>query len=120
MSSHYVTAQVLAQRARLRDRSPAELSAVDLTEAGSQIERLGLDTERRTRAYIDVLEVALAFVATQLVSSTAKVLGYELTERDIRFGLERQYRALAHAQTGDDERIALIDRANAVRPWTLK
>jgi serine/threonine-protein kinase PknG len=47
------------------------------------------------------------------------VLGYELTERSLRTGLERAYRSLARSAETADERIWLVDRANMVRPRTL-
>ena len=48
------------------------------------------------------------------------LLGVALTERDLRRALERSYRALAHHTDDRDERIRLVDAANAVRPrtWT--
>jgi serine/threonine-protein kinase PknG len=47
------------------------------------------------------------------------VLGCTLTERDLRFGLERAYRSLARLADTTPERVALVDQANAVRPRTL-
>jgi serine/threonine-protein kinase PknG len=51
---------------------------------------------------------------------TAPILGCQLTERSIRFGLETSYRALARLTSDDARRIQLVDMANAVRPrtWT--
>jgi serine/threonine-protein kinase PknG len=49
----------------------------------------------------------------------AQVLGHRLTERGLRFGLEKAYRAMAQLAHDSDSRIALVDRANAVRPRTL-
>jgi serine/threonine-protein kinase PknG len=37
----------------------------------------------------------------------------------VRIGLERAYRALAHLTENASDRIALVDRANSVRPRTL-
>jgi serine/threonine-protein kinase PknG len=48
-----------------------------------------------------------------------RVLGRELTERELRYGLERAYRTLAHLAANAAERIAMVDRANMVRPRTL-
>ena len=44
------------------------------------------------------------------------VLGVPLVERDLRLALERAYRGLARKAATDESRIALVDRANAVRP----
>jgi serine/threonine-protein kinase PknG len=46
------------------------------------------------------------------------MLGHGLTERELRFGLERNYRVLATLENDPRARRALIDQANAVRPWT--
>jgi serine/threonine-protein kinase PknG len=48
-----------------------------------------------------------------------KVLGQALEERDIRFGLERAYRALATLEPDPLARYALVDQANTVRPRTV-
>ncbi len=48
----------------------------------------------------------------------SRLLGCDLTDRALRFGLERSYRALARLASGRDERIALVDLANDVRPRT--
>ncbi|MGH3951416.1 MAG: tetratricopeptide repeat protein, partial [Pseudonocardiaceae bacterium] len=48
-----------------------------------------------------------------------RVLGCDLSERELRFGLERCYRALARLAGSPEQRIALVDKANAIRPRTL-
>jgi serine/threonine-protein kinase PknG len=48
-----------------------------------------------------------------------RILGQHPTERDLRLGLERTYRTLAHLAKKADDRIALVERANSVRPRTL-
>lgn len=52
-------------------------------------------------------------------NNAARLLGHRLNERELRLGLERAYRALAAMQTDTLQRYALVDRANAVRPWTM-
>ncbi|HEY3906869.1 MAG TPA: tetratricopeptide repeat protein [Streptosporangiaceae bacterium] len=47
------------------------------------------------------------------------MLGQRPTERELRLGLERTYRTLAHLAKDADDRIALVERANSVRPRTL-
>jgi serine/threonine-protein kinase PknG len=58
-------------------------------------------------------------VSVRRPSATARVLGHRLTERDLRLGLERAYRVLAAMQSDTLRRYELVDRANAVRPWTM-
>ena len=68
----------------------------------------------------EVLERALEWVrANQGSAGSVRVLDCSLTEPDLRFGLERTYRALARLTDSSPERIALIDRANTIRPRTL-
>jgi serine/threonine-protein kinase PknG len=71
-----------------------------------------------------MLEAALAWItATQLpghrLPPGARIMGHALTERELRFGLEQAYRAMARLARDPDSRVALVDRANAVRPRTL-
>jgi serine/threonine-protein kinase PknG len=47
------------------------------------------------------------------------MLGHGLTERDLRFGLERRYRVLATLETDPRAQRKLINQANSVRPWTF-
>ena len=47
------------------------------------------------------------------------MLGHGLTERELRFGLERKYRILATLESDQRAQRALVNQANAVRPWTL-
>jgi serine/threonine-protein kinase PknG len=47
------------------------------------------------------------------------VLGQALREREIRFGLERAYRALATLEPDPLARYGLVDQANEVRPRTV-
>jgi serine/threonine-protein kinase PknG len=67
-SSHYVTAQIAAVRARISGQDPARLAPADLQEAGRRLERLRLDTQRQQSLAIEILDVALAWVTS---SSTA-------------------------------------------------
>jgi serine/threonine-protein kinase PknG len=63
-SSHYVTAQIAAVRARISGQDPARLAPADLQEAGRRLERLRLDTQRQQSLAIEILDVALAWVTS--------------------------------------------------------
>ncbi|MGN9913138.1 tetratricopeptide repeat protein [Phytohabitans sp. LJ34] len=122
-SSHHVTAQVAAVRASLHAGGPLA-HADDLLRASGRLERLGLDVERQARLTVEMLEAALAWLTAanlpaHRLPAGAKVLGHELSERGLRFGLERAYRTMAQIARDPDTKIALVDRANAVRPRTL-
>ncbi|TGB09238.1 serine/threonine-protein kinase [Streptomyces sp. MZ04] len=142
-SIHYTAARVAAVRARLRRRLAAETAPPpggafldfldDLTAAAGQVEALagfGLDAVRRERLSTEVLGTALDWVlsgghsghaaAPPTASSGPRtvLLGSDLDERGLRFGLERSYRTLARLAQGGEERIELVERANRFRPRT--
>ncbi|MEU8703601.1 tetratricopeptide repeat protein [Streptomyces sp. NPDC048565] len=132
-SIHYTAARVAAVRARLRERAPHDPLIDDLSAAADQVTALqdyGLDAVRRELLSTEVLGTALDWVLSG--SPTAQppaqpspaavgprtVLGSELDERGLRFGLERSYRILARLAQRGDERIELVERANRLRPRT--
>ncbi|MBT2397299.1 serine/threonine-protein kinase [Streptomyces sp. ISL-100] len=125
VSIHYTAARVAAVRARLRRRAPQDGTLVDdLTAAAAQVEALrdfGLDAVRREQLSTEVLGTALDWVLSgghgARPAQTA-LLGSELDERGLRFGLERSYRVLARLAQRGEERIDLVERANRFRPRT--
>jgi serine/threonine-protein kinase PknG len=142
-SIHYTAARVAAVRARLRDRLPVGRGGAavdpaflyDLTAAAHQVEALvdfGLDAARRARLTTEVLGTALDWVlsgagggagggavgAVPPGGGRPVLLGSELDERGLRFGLERSYRTLARLTDSGKERIELVERANRLRPRT--
>jgi serine/threonine-protein kinase PknG len=129
-SIHYTAARVAAVRARLRQRT-ATASDVpfleDLTAAAGQVEALdayGLDPTRREQLATEVLGCALDWILSGGQGSVPpaaggrRLLGSDLDERGLRFGLERSYRTLARLARGGEERIDLVERANRYRPRT--
>jgi len=117
-SIYQLAAQVAAVRARL-DGSPASLTEADLLDASARLERLGLDLGRQARLTVETLETALAWITVRPAANPVRVLGHELTERGLRFGLERAYRVLAKMADDPHTRTLMVDRANAFRPRTL-
>nr|WP_324289288.1 tetratricopeptide repeat protein [Streptomyces sp. H34-S4] len=123
-SIHHTAARVAAVRARLRDRSPQEALLPDLTAAAAQVEalgRFGLDSVRHERLRAEVLGSALDWVLSGSRGSDSglpSLLGCQLDERGLRFGLERSFRVLARLAQRGDERIELVERANRFRPRT--
>ncbi|MFC8201840.1 tetratricopeptide repeat protein [Streptomyces sp. NPDC060006] len=100
----------------------------DLTSAAAQVEALdgyGLDAVRREQLSTEVLGCALDWVLSGIQGSVPPsagartvLLGSDLDERGLRFGLERSYRTLARLAQGGEERIELVERANRYRPRT--
>ncbi|WP_069172827.1 serine/threonine-protein kinase [Streptomyces griseus] len=132
-SIHYTAARVAAVRARLRERDPREPLIDDLSAAAEQVTALreyGLDAVRREQLSTEVLGTGLDWVlsgspmdrspapASPAAAGPRTLLGSELDERGLRFGLERSYRVLARLAQRGDERIELVERANRFRPRT--
>jgi serine/threonine-protein kinase PknG len=124
-SSHHVAAQVAAIKIKTRPNEVAAVAEHDLHDAARRLERLALDAERRTVLSAEVLEAAYNWVrsgrpgAAPPGTAGPTVLGCQLSERELRFGLERCYRALARLASTPEQRHTLVDRANTIRPRTL-
>jgi serine/threonine-protein kinase PknG len=131
-SSYYVAAQMAAVRALVG--APAA-SEADLREAADLVSKLkDLDEVSRQRLTVEILQAALNFTATNghgagggqarvpvpVHHGALPLLGWEMTERSLRFGLESGYRSLARLTSDPKSRIDLVDMANSVRPrtWT--
>jgi len=122
-SSHYIAAQMAVIAARTSWTPPDRLTERDLLDAGLRVERLNLDAERRAKLAADVLTAAVTWVRAGRPGASGvhagRVLGCELDERGLRFGLEGCYRLLARLASTLAERVELVDRANAIRPRTM-
>lgn len=117
-SSFHLAAQVAAVRIRL-GANESSLPERDLLDASSRLERLEMDRERQGRLAAELLDKTLRWVLAGHRSSNGRVLGYQLSERELRFGLEHAYRQLARQAHDRQARAVLVDRANQVRPRTL-
>jgi serine/threonine-protein kinase PknG len=127
-SSHFLAAQMAVIATRTVWTPAERLTERDLMDAGGRVERLNLDAERRARLAADVLQASVNWVRVGKPGGSApqvqnngggRVLGCELTERGLRFGLEGCYRLLARLAATVTERVELVDLANSVRPTTL-
>jgi serine/threonine-protein kinase PknG len=120
-SSHHAEAQIAAVRILVSTGFTDD----DLHQADGRLNRLSLDEERRQQLTVEVLRAALDWTQDggaghQATGRSAeKILGCEPTERAVRFGLERGYRALARLTQDRARKIELVDLANAVRPRTF-
>ncbi|WP_078910433.1 tetratricopeptide repeat protein [Streptomyces sp. NRRL S-87] len=123
-SIHCTAARVAAVRARLRGRSAHEPLLDDLDAAAGQVaglEGFGLDAVRREHLTTEVLGSALDWVLSGSPGANpgrTSLLGSQLDERGLRFGLERSFRVLARLAQRGEERIELVERANRFRPRT--
>ncbi|MFG1943771.1 tetratricopeptide repeat protein [Nonomuraea sp. NPDC048826] len=117
-SSHRVAAQLaLVATAARRDRQ--RLDPAELVAAGERLGRLtNLDPRRHKQLTAELLRAALTWLDGNTPQQGAQVAGTPFTERGVRRRLESLYRELAGAAHSRQERHALVDQANAVRPRT--
>ena len=127
-STYHAAAQIAAVRILV---SPG-VTGDELRQADGRLGRLALDEARRQQLTVEILRAALDWAssgqapsrpgpgrhASGTASANGLILGCEPTERALRFGLERGYRALARLTSDPARRIELIDMANAIRPMT--
>lgn len=119
LSSLHPAAQQAAVAALAGGGGDADLTEVDLVDAGARLERLGLRGEARGRIAAQVLKAALDWTKDGRFSAAdTTLLGSPLTEEGLRENLERTYRELARFAEEAGERRALIDAANEIRPRT--
>ncbi|MFC0041187.1 serine/threonine-protein kinase [Actinomadura rayongensis] len=117
-SIRHVHAQAAAVATAVRGRPDGEPAPAELIGAGDRLAALDLDERRRDRLAAEVLEAALGTVRRG-GTAQGSVLGVPLAEQPLRRRLEETYRALARHTRDREDRRALIDAANAVRPRTL-
>ena len=118
-SNLHTRSRVEAARALL-GRSRTAPSADELTSASAAIEAISLDGIARHRMALMVLGAALDLITARTLqpNSAVKILGCGLEENELRVGMEQAYRAIARLMN-DEDRIQMVDLANAVRPRTL-
>ncbi|MDF2709133.1 MAG: hypothetical protein K0R62_4785 [Nonomuraea muscovyensis] len=126
-SSHWVAAQLalvgsVARPALLPglQARPGALTPTELSAAADRLDHLtDLDPRRRDAMTAEVLRAALTWLDSMSGPPRGvRVAGADFTEPAVRRRLEEIYRRLAAGAESRRERRALIDRANAVRPWT--
>jgi len=115
----YLRARINAARALICSDHSAP-GSTELAQAAALVESLNLDELPKNQLGNQILTSALTLLTANKLKPDAKVkiFGEPLQEVRLRQGLEKSYRVLARLHTGD-ERIGLVDRANAVRPQTL-
>jgi serine/threonine-protein kinase PknG len=119
-SSWYVTAQLSAVQATLLDRTGIEVGEVELRSAAARVERLQLDPAIEQEVRATLLTAAVELLSTPTGAGSAPFLGCPWRQRDLRLALERCLRTSARLTADADERIRLVDRANAVHPRTWR
>jgi serine/threonine-protein kinase PknG len=122
-SNRYVAAQLALTRT-LTETSVGSPSVADLTRASTILggltgQNVADNPEVHMAAAAVLLTAAEQIDTRKLSPQGSPLLGRAWESADLRRGAEERLRRCARYARGDDERIALIDRANAVRPWSL-
>ena len=127
-STHHAAAQIAVIRILVSPGATGD----DLRQADGRLGRLALDEARREQLTVEILRTALDRASSEQAPSRpvaaphgsgvdpgdGLILGCEPTERALRLGLERGYRALARLTSDRVRRIELVDMANEIRPMT--
>ena len=91
-----------------------------LAQALDSIDNLTIDPTDRSRFRVEVFSEALELVQGGGGDSTIRLGGHPASEPALRDGLESALRELAAITDDRDTKVALVDRANGVRRWTLR
>lgn len=91
-----------------------------LAEAMDSINGVQLDPRERGELTAQILQRAISEVTKTGAKTGVRVGAYEAQEDTLRDGLESTYRQLAGIETDEQRRYELVDKANAVRRWTLR
>jgi serine/threonine-protein kinase PknG len=91
-----------------------------LAQAMDSINGVQLDPRDRGELTAQILERAISEVSKNGAKTGVRVGAYEAQEDTLRDGLETTYRQLAGIETNERRRYELVDKANAVRRWTLR
>ena len=115
-SRGYVDAR--RQRAELLAASGRGLPA--LADAMGSIDSVTIDPLDRARLLTGVLDAALGVVTTKGPQDAVRIAGVPAQEAPLRDALEHAYRELASLTPPGADRVRMVDRANAVRRWTMR
>ena len=91
-----------------------------LAQAMDSINGVQLDPRERGELTAQILERAISEVGKNGATDGVTVGPYAAQEESLRDGLEATYRQLAGIESDERRRYALVDKANAVRRWTVR
>jgi serine/threonine-protein kinase PknG len=126
-SGSYVDAQLMIVSVLLARAGGVDDPAVaiaDVMHAANIVDALALAPERHARASCEIFETALAVVhrdgsGTDGDEDPPRLMGYALTDHDLRVAVESTYRSRAKFAASVRDRVAFVDAANRARPWTV-
>ncbi len=118
-SAHFTAARATAIEILLDGRTPESLDEHTLLDAGKRASALNLESgAKRATIRLWVLGAALGWLRAGNKNNATRLLGAAFDEAAIRTGMECGYRELARETTDLWERIALVEKANKIRPRT--
>ncbi|HEX6760355.1 MAG TPA: tetratricopeptide repeat protein [Propionibacteriaceae bacterium] len=109
-----------ARRLRARRLYESGDSLLALAQAMDSISGVRLDPREQSELTAQILERAIAEVDKNGSKREVKIGPYSADDETLRDGLESTYRQLAGIETDQQRRYALVDKANAVRRWTIR
>ena len=118
-SSAFTRSQMALARALLQT-VPTAPGESELTQASKAIAALNIEGAALHRLSAELFLAAIEQVEAKTVPANAQtqILGQTLEAKALRVGAEQELRALARFAKTAPDRIALVDRANSVRPLT--
>jgi serine/threonine-protein kinase PknG len=116
-SRGYVESRQVRADVLLAAGDSTDLAVLD--QAMRSIESVPLDPLTKRRYVVRILQQALNVVLAGGGASPQRIGSIDATEAGLRAALEATFRSLARDAAELDERIELVNRANAVRSWTL-
>ncbi len=91
-----------------------------LAQAMDSLKGVTLDPRDEAELTASILERAVAEVNRTGPKTGVMIGPYAARDETLRDGLETTYRTLAGIETDESRRYGLVDKANAVRRWTLQ
>lgn len=110
---------VASRLRRARLLAASDRGVAGLADALQGLDRLTIEPQERVDLRISVFEGALEAVRRGGVRPGQRIADVPADEPALRDALEAAYRESAVLAPTRQERVALVDRANAVRRWTL-
>ena len=91
----------------------------DLAEALRTLEDTSMTARRKAEVTTLIYREALESVQSTGNKADVRIGPHKATPTNLRLGLEDSLRELAKRTPDLDERVALVDEANTIRPWSL-
>jgi len=91
-----------------------------LAKAHASVDQVLMDPRDRARLDVHIYETGLGVVRQKGEAPGLRIGDHQATSRGMREALEKSLRQLARLTSRREDRVELVDKANSVRPWTLR